>query len=219
MPVGTKERRNVLAMVLTARVSLPEGNWVDVNPQELDPQEREMVWDLYSLSYGSIGSHISSVSSLLSKYNVLKLINVDSDEDIDAFIAYKIGRFGNKFGVMGTDGTSPAKRAAITQTVLLMKTPGWYAEASHKVADILESSGVPRIKDREAVEKILQGKDIEWFGDGYYQRQLGEIGRVRKALYGHPRGISLQPQGVRHVKQTQRSLFGVVSEWLKGTAF
>jgi hypothetical protein len=172
-----------------AKVFLPARQWVDINPLDLDLTERNTVWDLYSLSYGSIGTHITSVASLVSKYNVLKLIDVDSDEDIDAFIAYKTTRFGNKFGVMGTDGSSAAKRAALSQIVHLLKSPGWFGEASHKMAEIFEASGVPRITDLAVVSEILQNKNIDWLGDGYYQRQLGEMGQVRKALYGHPRGF------------------------------
>jgi DNA topoisomerase IB len=171
-----------------ARVNLPKGEWVEIDSSSLDPLEQDKVWDLYSLSYGSIGTHIPSMGSFLAKYKVLRLIDVDGDQDIDAFLGYKRTRHGNKLAIVGTDGTRGAKAAAIRHMIQLSKTSGWYGEASHKVEQVLKSGGVPQVTDEALVADILQGKDIVFVGGGRYKRQLPGIGWVEKAIYGKPRG-------------------------------
>ena len=177
-----------------ARVQFPKNKWIDVSTSDLERAEGETVWDLYSISYGQLGTHIPDLATFLSKYKILKLIDLDADQAPDAFIAYKVTPFGNKLALMGTDGTRAAKSAVVRQTMALIKQRGWYGEASHKVARMFESAGAPRITDEKVVRAVLKGKDIKWEGDGYYQRQLASLGMVQKALYGHPkvRGASVK---------------------------
>ncbi|MBV6343455.1 hypothetical protein, partial [Candidatus Magnetobacterium casense] len=184
-----------------ARVLLHPAHWEDVSVGKLDEDQADRVWDLYHLSYGHIGQHIPNLGAMLTKYRLLWLVDVDGDGDVDAFISYKKTSAGNKFGVMGSDGTSVAKRALVGKIRQLLGTSGWYGEGSGRLGDILESLGVPRVLDENVVRTVLQ-KDIEWEGDGWYRRDLSGLGSVRKTLFGHPKVAT----NVRRGKATQFNL-------------
>lgn len=178
---------------------LPQGQWEIVAWSELSDYMRDSVWDVYDVSYGSIGKHIPSKEVFGKKYKYLYLIDVDADILPDAFIAYKITHAGFKIALGGTDGTRKAKKAMILKMKELIRQPGWYAEASHKVSAILESAGARPIDDEEVVRKTLKGKQIEWLGDGKYSRQLGKSNiSAAKSLYGTPR-VAMQVRVARRV--------------------
>ena len=170
-----------------AKLLLPKARWVETKPQELDLDQKRDVWDIYHVSYGSLGQHISGLSQLLGKYDLFWLVDVSGDETVDAFIAYNRTPAGKKMGLFGSDGTLKAKRAVITKAIQLMKSPGWYAECSGRPAQIMDSAGIPRVDSEEAVRGVLR-KDIEWLGDGKYKRTLGALGSFTKMLYGQPVG-------------------------------
>jgi tRNA nucleotidyltransferase/poly(A) polymerase len=167
---------------------LPHNRWESVSWGELSDYVRDTVWDVYDLTYGRIGKHVSNIEQFGSKYRYLYLIDVDDDIKADAFIAYKDTPAGYKIALGGTDGGSKAKKAMIQKMKDLIRKPGWYAEASNRVADILESAGARPIMDEETVRKVLRGKEITWLGDGKYGRQLGSSSMsAQKSLYGNPK--------------------------------
>lgn len=167
---------------------LPQGRWEIVSWSELSDYVRGSVWEIYDVSYGSIGKHVPNKAVFGKKYQYLYLIDVDDDIFPDAFIAHKITHAGIKIALGGTDGTRKAKKAMIQKMRELILQPGWYAEASHKVSAILESAGARPIDDEEVVRKTLKGKEIEWLGDGKYIRQLGSSSiSAAKSLYGSPK--------------------------------
>ena len=176
-----------VAQSFIARVNYTPGKWVETDAKTLDSEERDILWNIYTTTYASIGTNVSTLSALLAEYSLVRLIDVDGDQHIDAFIAYKKKPAGKKLALMGADGGPGSKRAMIGQTVSLLKTRGWYAEASHKLADIIEAAGVKRIDDETTVRLVMAGKDIEWLGDGHYKRFIKGVGVVKKALYGHPK--------------------------------
>lgn len=179
---------------------LPQGKWEVVGWSELSDYMKGSVWDVYDVSYGSIGKHVPDMAVFGKKYKYLYLIDVDDDIYPDAFIAYKVTPAGFKIALGGTDGTRKAKKAMILKMKELIRKPGWYAEASHKVADILESAGMRPIDDEEVVRKTLKGKEIEWLGDGKYSRQLGKSGiSAAKSLYGTPR-VAMQVRVARRYR-------------------
>jgi hypothetical protein len=190
----TRDQMESLRSVL-ARVNLPRATWVEGFPRDLDIDQQQEMWDIYHTSYGAIGTHVGSLSEMLTKYDIFWLNDIDGDNSIDAFLAYKRTRFGNKLGLMGSDGSSQAKRAVVEQAVSLLRKPGWYMEASGKPTQIIEGAGVRRIVDEEVVRRVLQGKDLVWEGDGWYKRDIGALGAKEKALYGHPKVASLNGLG------------------------
>lgn len=179
--------------------TFPQNKWVQVAWSELSGRMQDEVWDVYDLSYGKIGKHVPDIASFAKKYRFLHLIDVDDDLAPDTFIAYKTTHAGYKIALGGTDGSRIAKKAMILKMKDLIRTPGWYAEASHKISDILESAGAKAIDDEEVVRKVLKGKDIEWLGDGKYSRQLGSSSlSAAKSLYGTPKIAALKTAEMSH---------------------
>lgn len=169
-----------------AKVLLPTARWIEAKPSQFDEHQRETIWHLYDISYGNVGQHISGLSQLLGKYEIFWLVDIDGDDTIDAFIAYKKTRFGKKLALLGSDGSPAAKRAAVAKAIQLLKFSGWYAELSGRPAQIMESAGIPKVDSEELVRRILP-TDIEWLGDGRYKRQIGGLGSLAKSIYGRPK--------------------------------
>ena len=114
-------------------------------------------------------------------------IDVDEDPMPDAFTIFKPTRFGKKMVLAGTDGTKPAKRALITHKIASLKRKGWYIEASHRMADILNSAGTNIVQDHDTVEKVL-GKTVKWLNDdGKYERTDGGSIKATKQIFGFPK--------------------------------
>jgi hypothetical protein len=69
--------------------------------------------------------------------------------------------------------------------VSLLKTKGWYCEASHKVAEILKSNNINIINDIEKIKEVLEKPDvIPTETEGVYKRKLGNLGVFKKQLFG-----------------------------------
>ena len=68
----------------------------------------------------------------------------------------------------------------------LVKSKGWFIEASLKMEEILKSSGAPAITDETMIRDVVgDDKKPEFEGDGYYTRFLSKAGkRIRKRIYG-----------------------------------
>ena len=173
-----------------ARVHLERGQWTETSNRNFDKEQEQELWTLYDIAYSQIGKHIGSKNELIKKYPVFEVIDIDDDPDIDIFIAMKKTPFGKKVASMGHDGTRESKKAVVLKMLELLKTPGYYTEASDKIEEIIRRGGVDNIKDEAVVEKIMTslGKtDLIFEGDGYYNRSLGSIGRKTKALFGNPK--------------------------------
>ena len=68
-----------------------------------------------------------------------------------------------------------------------LKRKGWYIEASHRMADILNSAGTNIVQDHDTVEKVL-GKTVKWLNDdGKYERTVGGSIKATKQLFGFPK--------------------------------
>lgn len=168
-----------------ANLNLQPGTWDDVSKSQMGDRDRDRLWHIHRLSYDAVGNPVKSLSELLAEYELFWVVDVDGDRFIDAFIAYKRTPAGKKIGLGGSDGTPVTKRILVRQTMTLLKQPGWYAELSHKAAEIAESSGVPKVQDEATVRAVLK-KDIEWLGGGKYRRNITGIGSVVKSMFGNP---------------------------------
>ena len=167
--------------------ALPKNKWVQLKGNDFKEFASE-IFDMIKQSYSSIGGHpnIKLVSDINpSDINYWEVVDVDQDPEPDAVSGAKNKPSGKKYTLGATDGSSQAKRSYVGSRIKTLKSSGNYAELSHKIADIMKSSGVPIVKDKETVRKVLR-KDINWLGDGYYERKVG--GRVfKKRLFGNPK--------------------------------
>lgn len=175
-----------------ARWDLPKKKWVSIPLEELNDDMKQLLWKMYSNTYSRQGLtlNVRDINSLVDKYKVSWFIDADNDDHPEAFIIYKESPVGNKIALLGTDDGRLSKRLLIRKLISLLMKPGWYIEASHKIADIIENKGGKWIDDEEKVKKILAPAEIdEWLGNGRYKRTLrGTNIVVTKKLYGNPRG-------------------------------
>ena len=79
-----------------ARVHLDRKKWVKAPPKQFDLDQQEQLWTIYDLSYSKVGKHISSKSALMNNYDIFWVVDVEGDDEIDAFVSYSSTRFGKK---------------------------------------------------------------------------------------------------------------------------
>lgn len=161
---------------ILGELELTKGAWQPVPSSELKDYEDE-IFKLISTAYSPIGGHPnykapSNVTGAEgdAEYEV---IDLDDDPEVDAVSVSKTKPAGRKFVATGHDGSKDAKSKVVNHKAELLKRPGHYIEVSGKIKDILLAKGVSPITDEETVRKILQGKEIEWLGDGEYRRAIG----------------------------------------------
>lgn len=176
--------------ILRAKLEFVKNKFMDLDNATLQkhPEDQDEIWNMYEQSYKNIGMHLNK-TKLLTKYDDWALEDVDEDPYADIFITFTDTPHGKKLGVAGNDGGSEAKTAIKNAIGKYLTKPGYYAELSLTMEYIAQKRGVPFIDNEEIVTEVLGGKAIEWEGDGYYSRQLGEMGRVSKRLYGYPKGV------------------------------
>ena len=169
----------------TASLILPKNTWIAANASDLSESQKSRVWELFEQTYGAIGMHVNSQNDLLTKYPHLFILDNDDNPDINAFIAMSATRFGYKLSALGHDGTSPSKRAIITKHIDLLTTRGYYAALSEDMERVVRRGGLDNVKDPYVIRAIF-GQDVELVGDGYYMKDVGGVGRKRKAIFGMP---------------------------------
>jgi len=170
-------------------LELPYKKWTVANIQKLDKSMSAKLWFMYNKVYRSEGFRelgSTDFHQFLTKHKLLWLINMDADPEPDAFISYRKEKYGNKVVLLASDGQIESKSVLVKQLLMLMKTKGWFMEASHKIAKILMKNNTPYLDDEEKVKKILY-PDIVWLGDGEYERYLlGTNMLMRERLFGKP---------------------------------
>ena len=170
-------------------MALSKGQWQPIPSSELKDYEEE-IFNLISKAYSPIEGHpnYKAPADVTGKEGdaEYEVIDLDSDPDIDAVTVSKDKPAGKKFTATGHDGSSQAKSKVVNHKAALLKKPGHYVEVSGKIKDIFLAKGVEPITDEETVRKILQGKDIEWLGNGEYKRAIGGQTHT-KMLLGKPK--------------------------------
>jgi len=175
-----------LLYYIQEKIDLPKKKWVSVPLSDLDQKMKQRLWHMYEETYKSIGLHIEDVNKLTNKYKVSWMIDVDQDSDPDAFIIYKETPYGNKIALLGSDNKKLHKRLLVYKVLKLLRTKGWFVEASHKLADIFVSKNINIIKDKKTIEKVLNKPNIQMINDeGLYKRKIGALGYKEKRLFGN----------------------------------
>ena len=169
-------------------LEIPSNKWITLDLKSIDDEGIEEIWDMYKTTYLNAGMDLSanSASELQSKYKATALKDVDRDKEPDAFIVYKPTQWGNKIALLGTNNKPQAKTDVVKKLMELVKSKGWFIEASLKMEEILKASGAPVITDEAMIRDVVgDDKKPEFEGDGYYTRFLSKAGkRIRKRIYG-----------------------------------
>lgn len=175
--------------LLLSEMKLPKDNWVTFNLNSVSDDDMKRIWNMYSSTYSKAGMDFSAndYKELRSKYKAIAVEDVDGDSIPDAFIIHKTTDFGNKIALLGTNDKKEAKRALIKKLFELVRTRGWYIEASLKMEELLSKSNVPVVKDQGFLEYMFGKKDIKFLDNGYYERKLSKTDtRIVKRVYGKP---------------------------------
>ena len=151
-----------------------------------NPEITQELYDLIATAYAAVGGHakVKSYGDVLKDpdWNWWRGIDIHNSSDFDLVVFGAKTRYGIKFVGTGHDGTSDAKKEYIRSRVEDLNDPGYYIEASGKLADILLSREVPEVTESADVERVL-GKPVEWLGKGSMSN--GSSWYVRK-IGGHP---------------------------------
>lgn len=133
-----------------------------------------------------LGSFVNTVKDVLPSDWVA--IDIDGDPDIDATIFYRKTKHGNKIQGLGHDGSDNTKKASIQKVVSLLKTNGWWIEASDAMEHILYKNNVPYISDEKTAQKIFPNSNLKMTGEkGKYYRKLNNGVTIRESIFGKPK--------------------------------
>ena len=149
----------------------------------------EEIFDLINNAYTPIGGNPnyqspSDVDGSEGDANYL-VIDFDDDPEFDAVVVDKRKPSGVKGAAMGHDGSREARSLAVNFLAIMLKNKRHYIEVSGKLKDILIDKGVPVVTDKETIQQVMKGKNIEMNDDGTYQRYLGGE-KHTKTLMGNP---------------------------------
>lgn len=169
-------------------MEIPSDKWVDWDLKKIDQEGLDLIWKMYSETYAKAGMDFSAddAKELSTKYKATYLKDVDKDNQADAFLIYKETKYGNKIALLGTNDKKEAKKELIKKLMELVKTKGWFIEASLKMEEILSGSNAPYITDENIIKDIVgKHKEVEMGEDGYYTRFLSKANkRITKKIYG-----------------------------------
>ena len=173
---------------LLKEIEIPKNQWTTIPSSELKDYDEE-IFNLISTAYAPIGRHPNYKSSgdvSGSESNAeYEVIDLDDDPEMDAISVTKDKSAGKKFVATGHDNTKTSRSKVVNHKADRLKSSGYFIEVSGKLVDILIAKGVEPVNDEEIVRKVLQGKTIEWLGNGKYQREIG--GKLfTKMLLGKP---------------------------------
>ena len=177
-----------------------QGKWMKINPNK-HPELAGEFFDLISIAYSSLGGHakVKEPSDVFSDkdWTFWQGVDIHGSPDLDLIVWGQDTKYGVKFSGVGHDGMKDTTKEYLNHKASVLKKSGYYGEVSGVLADIMmDKYGVPSVDNREDVEDLLNGKDIEWHGkdpknpkrsgDGWYTRTLGG-NKHTKIMIGKPK--------------------------------
>lgn len=166
---------------------LHKGGTPFIEIDDLDLPERE-VNDLYAL-YANVYSDpkIGIKLKVKNKYGLLKYdrwVLIVKDSKLIGFAIFRTHAWGLKLGLIGSDGTPEGRTAVKAFIRKAFKVRGVFGEVSPPLEYVLKGHA-PQVDVKKA-KKVLD-KDIDRNADGFhYYREVSNIGRKRKIIYGNP---------------------------------
>jgi hypothetical protein len=164
---------------------IQRGEWFE--PKNLDEYKKQIL-KLIQTAYAPIGGNLkfNTVSDITKAGGqFFKVVDLDSDDDIDAVLVYKNRDAGNKGVAMGHDGSRLSKSHSTKKILNDLNRKYYFLEASGPMEKLLLKANVPYVDNENIVKKILK-KEIEWVGDGKYYRDISG-NKVQKRLFGTPK--------------------------------
>ena len=166
-----------------------KNQWINL-PTSAVKKYAEELSALIVQAYATKGGNfeIQSANDLInSDLNYWLASDIDQDPDADVVLGGKQTKHGTKMTIMGQDGSSMAKKSAISRMIDLMKKRGFYAEMDVELAQKLS---MQPIKDKQLISQVLAGKELDYNTDGSYQRLIGPTKTLKtKVMVGIPKVI------------------------------
>lgn len=167
-----------------------KNKWIELLKRGDKEELKKNLYVLINNAYGPIGGHVrvSNVNKVLDpELTYWEAVDDDIDPDADAVIFGKRTRGGVKISGIGHDGTSKSKSDVMNMQVKILNKPGYWAEASGRVADILYGKGATYVKDQKVIEKLF-GTPVKWLNDkGKYTRKIDNKFRSdTESVFGRP---------------------------------
>ena len=93
-------------------LEIASNKWIDYDLSRIDQEGMDLIWKMYTDTYGKQGMDFSAddSSELKTKYKATFLKDVDKDHIADAFIIYKETAYGKKIALLGTNDLKEAKK-------------------------------------------------------------------------------------------------------------
>ena len=183
-------------------------NWHITDTANLE-QYSDKILEMYEDSYKNIGLIDFGCWNGLKDYLNCSsyLLEDDTNGEIKGAILYWLSDYGNKISLVISATPEIGKEFVIPKLIELLQTSGFYAELSDALEYLVIKSGLNNITDKEKIKTLiphLTDQDIFDEDDnrrvefplnkknnipspaGSYMRDIKDIGRHRKALYGMP---------------------------------
>ena len=162
--------------------------WVRLRSDELRQQYQPLVWDQYQEVYSKLGPLNVGDPSLLMEFDDWHLL-LGADDSLHAFALSRMTIHGEKVGAMGSDGTASGKMALRDHFRDVMRTEGYWGEASHATLALARKLRLPKVCP-EFAAILLPGKKLTpGSTPGSYIRTITGVGPVEKVLIGRPIGL------------------------------
>ena len=145
--------------------------------------------DLIKTAYSStkFGSFVTSKSDL-TKSIFWKSIDNDTDPHADAIIFGRKSPNGIKIQGIGHDGDKNSKDDIIKKLVSILKTPGYWIEASDALEHTLYKNNIPYVSSEKVGQSIFPNTNLKMIGDkGKYERTLENGTKIRETIFGRPK--------------------------------
>jgi len=162
----------------------PKGKWVKPKIEKSGEELVDLVQNAYKKT--SEGSFINSVGDLAPSEWIAKDFNEDPKLDITIF--YRKPRTnetwnGFKIQGVGHNGSDEAKEKLLKKVEELLKTSGYWLEASEALEHILYKRNVPYVDDESFAQKVFPNTDLKMTGNkGQYIRKINNR-KIKETIF------------------------------------
>jgi hypothetical protein len=175
---------------------IPKNHWslmiTDTAKKHMAPNFINLVQTAYAKTPD--GSFVNSLKDVVSSnWNAY---DWDKDSDADSVIFFRTARSnepwkGYKIQGIGHDSQRVSIDKIFMKVKALLKTPGWWIEASDAMEHILyKDRSVNFITDESIANRIFPGSNLQMLSDntkpGKYQRKAGP-GTIKETIFGQPK--------------------------------
>lgn len=165
-----------------------KNKWIQLKKRN---DRREIANNLYVLidnSYGVLGGHpsIRNIDDIFNdKMTYWEAVDIDTDPEADTVIFGRKTKNGIKISGMGHDGIKNSRSELMKKLAAMLNKPGYWMEASDRVAELLYSMKVPYLEDEMDVQRIF--KDAKMLKDrGNYEREVSRGVVHTETIFGRP---------------------------------